>query len=352
MCPKGHEWQASIASRTRGGTGCPHCAGKIAIPGETDLATTHPHLTAEWHPTKNGDKTPQNTKAGSNAGIWWVCVVGHEWKVAPASRTNMLSGCPYCAGQRPIPGETDLATTHPHLTIEWHPTKNGALTPEQVMGGTDRKVWWVCHLNHEWSAPPFNRIKGVGCPVCANKKVQSGFNDVATTNPSLAAEWHPTKNGDITSRDVTEGSGKKYWWICDEGHEWSSTVANRSWGQGCPVCARSGFNPGKDGWVYLLHHPDWQMFQIGISNVIEERIARHKQTGWEVVEIRGPMAGDLTAQIERAALRSLKRRGARFGQRGDTHSFDGYTESWSAQSLVPQSIGAIINWIYEDEKSE
>lgn len=29
------------------------------------------------------------------------------------------SGCPYCAGKRPIKGETDLATMHPELIIDW-----------------------------------------------------------------------------------------------------------------------------------------------------------------------------------------------------------------------------------------
>jgi hypothetical protein len=349
QCRRQHEWFASIASRTRGGTGCPSCAGRVAIPGESDLATTHPHLVTEWHPTKNGEKNPHNTKAGSNAAIWWQCSESHEWKATPNNRTVMTSGCPYCAGQRPIPGVNDLATTHPHLAAQWHPTKNGTLKPVHIMGGTDRKVWWVCHLNHEWSAPPFNRIKGVGCPVCANKKVQSGFNDLATTNPSLAAEWHPTKNGNTTSRDVTEGSGKKYWWICDEGHAWSSTVSNRSWGQGCPTCARTGFNPSKEGWLYFLRHQQWNMLQIGISNVIEARLARHQQSGWEVIEVRGPMPGDLIAQLEKAALQALRKRGAQLGRRGDSSTFDGHTESWTAESLCPTSISQIIEWVYEDD---
>lgn len=33
--------------------GCPCCANHIAVKGKNDLATTHPQLAKEWHPTKN-----------------------------------------------------------------------------------------------------------------------------------------------------------------------------------------------------------------------------------------------------------------------------------------------------------
>lgn len=37
-------------------------------------------------------------------------------------------------------------------------------------------------------------------------------------------------------RQVATGYDKKTWWECDLGHEWQSTVANQTKGQGCPVC--------------------------------------------------------------------------------------------------------------------
>lgn len=347
-CREGHEWNAQIQSRTRQGTGCPQCAGKVAIPGETDLATLHPTIAAEWHPVKNDGLGPGDVRPGSNRSVWWQCKNGHEWRTVVVNRVGLLSNCPYCAGQRAITGVNDLATTHPKLAAQWHPTKNGDLSPRDVMGGTSRKIWWHCNLGHEWSAAPYSRVgQNTGCPACANKAVWPGYNDLATTDPALAEEWHPTRNKDITPGDVTAGSSKKHWWLCTEGHEWSSTVANRSWGQGCPTCARSGFNPGKDGWLYFLRHPVWDMFQIGISNVIEERLARHRQSGWEVIEVRGPMPGDHTADLERAALKVMKSRGADLGRRRIGGGFDGYTESWTRESLNVSSIKEILNWIYE-----
>ncbi|MDB4648927.1 zinc-ribbon domain-containing protein [Crocinitomicaceae bacterium] len=62
---------------------------------------------------------------------------------------------------------------------------------------------------------------------------------LAEVNPELAKEWHPTKNGELTSYDVTSGSDKKVWWQCKKGndHEWEAFVNNRSKGQGCPFCS-------------------------------------------------------------------------------------------------------------------
>jgi hypothetical protein len=55
-------------------------------------------------------------------------------------------------------------------------------------------------------------------------------------NPKLAKEWHPSRNGDLNPRNVTQGSGKKVWWICADGHEWEATIYSRNRGSGCPSC--------------------------------------------------------------------------------------------------------------------
>lgn len=54
--------------------------------------------------------------------------------------------------------------------------------------------------------------------------------------PNLIKEWHPTKNAGIKPKEVTPGSGKKIWWLCNEGHEWQAVVYSRTRGSGCPYC--------------------------------------------------------------------------------------------------------------------
>ncbi len=68
-------------------------------------------------------------------------------------------------------------------------------------------------------------------------KLVVGVNDLQTVNPSLAKEWNYDKNGEITPTMVTVSSGKKVWWKCDNGHEWQTTISNRTKGRRCPYCS-------------------------------------------------------------------------------------------------------------------
>ena len=71
----------------------------------------------------------------------------------------------------------------------------------------------------------------------------TGFNDLTTINPKLAAQWHPTKNGDLKPTQVVANSNKKVWWLLsyDDSRigkhidfEWKTTINNRNNGSGCP----------------------------------------------------------------------------------------------------------------------
>ena len=58
-------------------------------------------------------------------------------------------------------------------------------------------------------------------------------------NPNLSEQWHPTKNGNLTPKDVAPRSRKKVWWRCKKGHSWKALVSNRTGlSSGCPECAR------------------------------------------------------------------------------------------------------------------
>ena len=76
-----------------------------------------------------------------------------------------------------------LATEYPNIANEWHPSKNGAITPDLVAPKSGKKVWWKCSLGHEWETAVSNRSKGAGCPYCSNYKAWAGYNDLATVNP-------------------------------------------------------------------------------------------------------------------------------------------------------------------------
>lgn len=194
-------------------------------------------LLLQWHPSKNDALTPQDVSYGSRKKVWWRCERGHEWQAAIYTRTSGR-GCPYCAGKRPCPGENDLASQRPDIAAQWHPTKNGSVTPSDVLVGSNHRAWWVCEKGHEWQAIVKSRTNGANCPVCANRRLVVGENDLATTYAAIARQWHPTKNGTLTPHDVMGGTWKKVWWRCEKGHEWRTAIVSRtSGGVGCPVCA-------------------------------------------------------------------------------------------------------------------
>ena len=236
-CKQGHSWLARVNSRALHGRGCPYCVGQWVIPGENDLATRYPEVAARWHPTRN-HAPPSEILPHTHKRVWWLCERGHEWQVTPTSLIQG-SGCPYCAGKRAIPGETDLETLHPAIASQWHPDKNGALGPREVGPGNMRRVWWLCERGHDYQAPVYSRVQGCGCPYCAGKRAWPGFNDVGTLFPHLAREWHPTLNEALTPMDVTKGSHQKVWWQCREGHVWKAAVFSRTRAKAanCPVCA-------------------------------------------------------------------------------------------------------------------
>ncbi len=134
-----------------------------------------------------------------------------------------------------------LAETHRALCKQWHPTKNGSPSPGSVTAGSSKKVWWICDKGHEWEAVIYQRATmETGCPYCTRRKA-SPETSLEATHPQIAAEWHPTKNGELRPEDVTKGSSKTVWWLCPEGHEFQQVVKHRVGRSGlCPICYRRG----------------------------------------------------------------------------------------------------------------
>jgi hypothetical protein len=195
----------------------------------------YPHLLNQWDAKNNKGVDPKTITTGNNKQYWWKCANGHQWRARVSNRVRW-SGCRFCSGKEATP-EKNLATTFPFIAKEWHPTKNGDLTPKDVTYGSGKSVWWICPIGHEYQAKPNSRTsRGSGCGYCAGRKVTSE-NSLANLRPNLVVEWHPTKNGSKTAQDFTYGSSKKVWWQCKNKHEWTAAICDRSQGHGCPYCS-------------------------------------------------------------------------------------------------------------------
>jgi len=132
--------------------------------------------------------------------------------------------------------ESKLLIDSPDLMAEYDADKNLDIDPRSVSVGSHLRLWWKCGKGHSWQAEIVKRKSGQQCPYCRGKKVWGGFNDLASTQPYLAAEWDCAKNGNLTPRDVSQGSPKRVWWKCEYGHSWKAPIYSRTAGTGCPKC--------------------------------------------------------------------------------------------------------------------
>lgn len=379
LCSNGHTYSQQINNKAILKYGCPECSGRKAS-DTNNLATQYPEIVKEWHPTLNKDLKVTEVTYGSEKKAWWLCPKGHSYKATINNRTLRQSGCPQCSNQssepeirilsefkylfdnvvsrfkkngieidiylpefklgieydgkhwhkekeeqdldknnrlatqnihlirvreKPLKALSDedvivdkdspikksdlneivqkvlafvdvdikhridsyiaetsfvnnelfntyrsyfpspfpehsLLKTHPQLSKEWDYEKNNPLRPENFSYGAGNKIWWLCQSGHSFQATINHRTgnKPTGCPQCSGR-VASIENNLLKVFPLVSKEWHPEKNGDLTPENVTSKSGKKVWWICPKNHSYKATVSNRTRNNsGCPYCAR------------------------------------------------------------------------------------------------------------------
>lgn len=201
-CAKGHKWTTKINYRTAGTT-CPTCR--------------------------------EEKRNQGNYREVVICNQGHRW-VAKYINGILSNSCSTCGNKKAHDGY-NLRMEFPEMAAQWHPTRNGGLKPEDVTPGSSRAVWWQCSEGHEWKATIASRTSySLGCAVCSGRRASSDSN-LETTRPELAAQWHPSKNGELTPKMVVDGSAKRVWWRCEKGHEWEATVRKRLRSPACPFCA-------------------------------------------------------------------------------------------------------------------
>jgi len=260
---KEHVWQQSITSRAIRGTRCPDCKRK-----ENCLATRHPDIAKQWHPSLNGTLRPEDVHAGSETKVWWQCPVKleHVYETMVYSRTGAGSGCHFCSGHKLDPSNS-LQMKFPELAAELHPTMNGGLKAIDVSYGSKLDAWWMCRRDktHEWPEPVYHRTQHQSeCPYCSGYYL-TDENRFSTCHPEIAAEFHPTKNRKLwpelqgswrpnqnrrvppkareTNRklrpsDLSVNSHEYVWWKCRaRDHVWQAVVADRvRYQSGCPIC--------------------------------------------------------------------------------------------------------------------
>jgi hypothetical protein len=89
------------------------------------LTKTHPTIAKQAY-----GWDPNDVTAGSSRKLAWKCSKNssHKWTTSPDKRTSRNQGCPFCANQKILKGDNDLATLYPQLAKEafgWKPDSIG-----------------------------------------------------------------------------------------------------------------------------------------------------------------------------------------------------------------------------------
>ena len=290
ICSKGHGWNAPIARRSTQNRGCPYCTNQKVLKGYNDLASKYPKLLKEWNYDKN-DIKPDEILYGSARKVWWKCKdCGYEWETSVLYRTGRRkTNCPKCAPKlnrekqlaNQISNEGSFGDNYPELLEEWDFEKNVSVDPYKIVAGSSEKVWWKCKkYGHEWDAVVVSRTRmGTGCPTCAGKIVEEGFNDLKSQQPVLMEEWDYAKNNakGLYPNKVVCHSEKKAWWICSFcGNSYEAAICKRVDGTNCPECA----SELKTSFCEQAIH--YYLSKALAFEGIDEPINRWNLTGYEV----------------------------------------------------------------------
>lgn len=156
----------------------------------------------------------------------WRCPAGHEYEESRASHQHSR-GCPVCA--------TSVATRMPGLVRFWDTGEN-SLPPTDVSAYSREPVAWVCEHGHSFDRPPY-RVLATGhqCKECRREGKTAwligGKRDLGVTlaqaNPEIAAEWDSEKNP-RGPEEYAPGSQRVAYWVCPNGHSWSSPICHRT----------------------------------------------------------------------------------------------------------------------------
>lgn len=226
------------------------------------------YICAQWHPTKNGRWKPTDFSSGSNYEATWYCgnreLCGcyHIWNAPISNRTaKKPRGCPWCAEQKRcvhmMNDKFSLKAKFPEIALEWHPTKNEDLQPNQITAFSSEPIWWLCPNTcengcpHEYQMIVSNKTRhGQGCPFsgcCSSPKKCCIHTSLQTTHPEIAKYWDKENNKEedgsiILPKQITHGSNFMAHWKCPktciEGclHIWKATVDSTVIPKECDIC--------------------------------------------------------------------------------------------------------------------
>lgn len=203
----------------------------------------------DWEENSKNNIVPDNKTIGSSIRVYWICKKCHnKWQTSIKNRASKSksTGCPKCARkitndarvQSNLKRKGSLQKTNPELLDFWNYDENQKLDifPNSITSGSHYNVYWKCEKGHVYMRTIREEVKNRKCPICNNKKLLSGFNDVETLYPTLCSFFNKEKNNQKLSQ-ILCNNYKKYWWKYSCGHEIYNTIDFMLNNSSCPICA-------------------------------------------------------------------------------------------------------------------
>ena len=199
------------------------------------------YLLEEWD-YKNNDILPSQISYGSHKDVFWICKKGHKYKKQIHSRCQG-TGCSICSGVN-FQRRNLLFDEYPEFIKELDTDVNTYEDLKKITCGSARKISWICSKNHKYIQSVVNKIKGKGCPICSNKQLLQGVNDLETwcnnnNREEILKDWDYTQNS-FLPKDVTYGSNRMCNFICHIcGYKWKTVISSRTTQKtGCLKCSK------------------------------------------------------------------------------------------------------------------
>ncbi len=242
ICMVGHEWQATINSRTRG-SNCPICHG--------ESSTSFAEQAILFYITKYFENVLSRFKLDGlyeldiyipqiNVALEYDGMYYHTSKKAKMKEEEKNKYC-RSKGIRLI----RIKETNKGLTDKENIIYCKYDNDYNYLKLVVEKIFALININHnsELNVDISKDKYYIREQYILSMKKSS----LATLYPELLEEWNYEKNGNIKPEFVSYGSGQKYWWKCKKcGYEWEQKIVNRTQGYGCPACTNKvlvkGFN--------------------------------------------------------------------------------------------------------------
>ena len=148
---------------------------------------------------------------------WDCCGCGLSWVSTVRDRIADGVKCPYCSGNKAIPGKTSLKAIHPDIVAKFF-TDDGR-DPDTVLPDHGMRVQWNCKVCSQiWSSTVKERIQdGFRCPYCSGSRVIPGKPSLSAVFTELMGEWNFKANVLNTDPDqLLPSSIQMVWWKCNK----------------------------------------------------------------------------------------------------------------------------------------